>query len=606
MKKHNQPRITLVTVNFNGKKFLKPLLDSLQALEYPADRRETIVVDNGSADGSVDFIRENFPNIKLIEHNQNNYCQANNLAIRQARGKFVGLVNNDVVLDPQWANALIASMNTDLRIGAATGKTIFANGKIQNTGHYEFPHYYWGDRGFQEADLGQYQQPQEIPSLSHCACLYRKECLDDIGELDENFGFYLEDVDCSLRARARSWKLFYVPGAIATHAFHGTADEQQVTFYCERNRLFLIAKHFPQKLSDELLGQGYFTALNQKTLLGILPEVLSKLFKHHDQKKVMELFPDLFNSLDKILNMEHDFLTKELQAQTIAVRERDSLIQEKNTDINKLDRTMEEHKQLLRNKESEIQFRKDRLQEVMEILETNKTPGYKLKDKVSCLLDQMHHRELEIAALKKTISEIYESETYRFIAKPVWKILSFLRRLKTKSRHVTTPEDVLVIKTLAVGLADAAGAIAELQGRYPAARIRVLAHVEAQEVHDCHRSVSADELMIFNRSSNPLRGRALMKTALKLRQIHFDEVIVLSAISANFGFTKARLLASAIGAKRIMRYGVFSKNLQPVSLAGSLLHGVRVLLSMIALSVLAVVFVFWIVIPLKIRRLIHR
>lgn len=604
-----KPCVTLITVNFNGKKFLKPLLDSIAGLDYPQDRMETIMVDNGSTDGSVDFTREHFPNVQILVHEQNNYCRANNLGIRAAKGTFVALINNDVALEPQWINALMETMNSDVRIGAATGKILFEDGKIQGTGHYEFPHYYWGDRGFQEVDQGQYQEQQEIPSLSHCACLCRKECLQDIGPLDEDFGFYLEDVDFSLRAHHHNWKLVYAPAAVATHVFHGTADEKLVKFYCERNRLLLIAKHFPSKLADELLGQGYFTALNKGTLFAVLPEVLAKLLKHHDQKIVAGLFPDLFGSLDKILNMERDYFAKELQAQKTAVEQRDRLIEEKTLAFEKLGQNfrqiLQEKEAEIQSHEAEIQSGKKRMEEVMTLLETHKTLGYELKNKISCLLDQMRHKNLEIAALKKTISDIYESETYRFIAVPVWKILAIIRRLVPK-RPSSRQKKRLIIKTLSIALADAKRAIEELRAADPGAHITVLANVEGQEADQFQRYNSTDEFMIFNRLSNPLRGQILIRSILKMHRTGFDEAIVLSTAIPDPGFAKARLLAMAVGAKSIMRYSLPSKQLRSVSFSKLLLDGGRTVLGIIALGVMAVAFACLIVAPLKIRRILHK
>ena len=110
-------------------------------------------------------------------------------------------------MDRNWLIELVRAINQDDTIGAVTSKILFPNGKIQSTGHYELPNFYWTDRGFKENDKGQYDQTEEVQSISHCAALYRRECLDDMGYLDEDFNMYMEDVDMSIRARQKKWHL---------------------------------------------------------------------------------------------------------------------------------------------------------------------------------------------------------------------------------------------------------------------------------------------------------------------------------------------------------------------------------------------------------------
>jgi GT2 family glycosyltransferase len=257
------PKTTLITVNFNGKNLLKTYLDSVFSLKYPKDKLEVIVVDNSSTDGSPEFIRKHYPKAKLIKSPLNNYCHANNLAIKQAKGKYIGLINNDVRLDKNWLCELLKVMDSQPKIGAVTGKVLFANKRINSTGHIELPNLYWADRGFKEKDRGQYNRLEQIQSLSHCACLYRKEALRQTGPLDEDFNMYLEDIDMSIRLRQKAWQLYYVPKAICIHKFHGTIDRKTLIYQTEKNRLLLIAKHSPSKLEAALFNDGYFSMIGK-------------------------------------------------------------------------------------------------------------------------------------------------------------------------------------------------------------------------------------------------------------------------------------------------------------------------------------------------------
>jgi GT2 family glycosyltransferase len=305
-------------------------MESLSSIDYPKRCLEIILVDNCSTDGSVDLIKDKFSNVKIISNEVNNYCRANNLAIKKARGEFICLVNNDVKFDKNWLSELIKAMLNDKKAGAASSKILFEDGLIQSTGHYRFPNFYWADRGFREQDLGQYEKAEEIKSLSHCACIYRKKCLLDVGALDEDFNMFVEDVDMSIRAGKMGWRLYYVPTSRVYHKFHGTASEDKVAFLCERNRLLLVAKHFPKDLSPALFGKGYFTILNDKNeLIKVLPDVFTKLLKEHSRERIIPLLPEIFESFEQILGKEKDHLIKEYYNLKKRITDQDNLISHK-------------------------------------------------------------------------------------------------------------------------------------------------------------------------------------------------------------------------------------------------------------------------------------
>lgn len=324
------PFVTVITVNYNGKKYLKDCFNSLYELDYPPDKLEIIMVDNGSTDDSMEFIKNNFPKIKIIHNNVNNYCKANNLGIKEAKGEFIALLNNDTIVDKNWLKELLEIINGEKNIGMVSSKILFMDGKLQGTGHYELPNFYWSDRGFKEEDRGQYDSDGEIDSASNCSILYRKACLDNIDLLDEDFFIFLEDVDMSIRCRNKGWKILYAPKSIVHHQFHASTDKELIDFLCEKNRLLLIAKHYPQKLADAFFGKGYFTAINDRNdLIKILPDVFTKLIKHHNAETIVSVLPNIFENLDKIFNLEKDHLIKQLDSQK-------ELFQQKNIEISNL------------------------------------------------------------------------------------------------------------------------------------------------------------------------------------------------------------------------------------------------------------------------------
>ncbi len=180
------PLVSIITVNYNGKHFLKDCFESLYNLNYPKDKLEIFMVDNGSKDNSIDYVKENFPNLNIIINNENNYTKANNLGIRASKGEYIAFINNDVRVDKNWLIELIKVVEIDTNIAGAGSKILFLDGKINSSGHLELPNYYWADRGFKEEDIGQYNETTEVKSITGAACLYKSEYLKKIGLFDED------------------------------------------------------------------------------------------------------------------------------------------------------------------------------------------------------------------------------------------------------------------------------------------------------------------------------------------------------------------------------------------------------------------------------------
>jgi len=325
------PDVSVIVANHNGKKHLEKCFSSLRNLDYEKEKLQIIMVDNCSTDGSDGFVKKRFPYVRILHNDVNNYAKANNIGIKSSDGEYAALLNNDTYVDKNWLNELIKVIRKNNRIGCTGSKVLLPDGRIQSTGHYEFPNFYWGDRGLREPNLGQYDFSEEVSSLSGSSVLFRRKCLEDVGFLDEDFVMYLEDVDLFLRCRDKEWKLMYAPKSIVYHEFHGTASDKLVNYYIERNRLLLIAKHFPEKLSDALIGKGYFIhnkdAATQNEIYSILPEVFTKLLNVHGRKTMHILMPGIFENLKKLENLRKDtvmqFLNNEQENLKKIIQEKD-------------------------------------------------------------------------------------------------------------------------------------------------------------------------------------------------------------------------------------------------------------------------------------------
>lgn len=252
------PLVSIIVVNWNGKEFLK---ECLKALSYQSFKDfEIIIVDNGSKDGSVEFIRKNYPKCRIIGNSCNKgFAIGNNQGIKIANGKYIALINNDAEADPNWLIELLKIAEEDYSVGMVASKIyLLGHDKIlDNVGHLIYRDGINRGRGRLEKDYGQYDKREEVLFPSGCAALYRKEMLDKIGLFDEDFFAYGDDTDIGLRGRLAGWKCVFAPKAIVYHRYSQSSGAYSPlkAFYVERNRIWIAVKYFP--LSMLLLTPFY-------------------------------------------------------------------------------------------------------------------------------------------------------------------------------------------------------------------------------------------------------------------------------------------------------------------------------------------------------------
>ena len=258
------PFFSVIILNWNGRHLLEECVTSLT--EQVFRDFETIVVDNGSTDGSVDFLREKWgEGLRTISLSANlGFAGGNNTGIRAARGRFVVLLNNDTSVPPEWLSALHDAVVRHPDAGMFTPKILnyYRRDEIDNTGHLVYPDGLARGHNRLEKDDGRFDEEREAFYPSGCAGVYRKEMLDGIGLLDESFFAYGEDVDLGLRARWAGWTCYYVPDAVVYHKYSATIGtySPRKAFFVERNRIWILVKNFPLKeilLSPLYTGYRY-------------------------------------------------------------------------------------------------------------------------------------------------------------------------------------------------------------------------------------------------------------------------------------------------------------------------------------------------------------
>jgi len=358
--------VSIITVSYNAERLLGDFLDSIMNLNYPKNKFEIIVVDNGSTDGSVKLIKENYPRVKVLEAGENlGFGRGNNFGMKRAKGDLFLLVNNDTVLEvdsltnliktyKKWSKkAKIGAINSKLVLidkylplkmekasfaGYKADKTVkpinihpyvmqyhrisqfteevlipinhrlnsdvdvsvtfatlgskhfnygletsqdheetFASNRktkrvaihltnkdlknsavnlIQNAGNTFFRDGFTRDRGaciawhkqYYEVDVGQYDREEFIHGFCGAGVLLNKKALDDVGYFDEDFFFYYEDGDLSLRLKKGGWEILFAPKSIIRH-IHAASSKEWSPFFVfnsEKNRLLMVSKHWPR------------------------------------------------------------------------------------------------------------------------------------------------------------------------------------------------------------------------------------------------------------------------------------------------------------------------------------------------------------------------
>lgn len=236
---------SVIVPNYNGRELLPKLLGSLE--EQSGLDLEIIIVDNGSTDSSRQVVSAS---VKWIQLDRNyGFAYGVNRGFEAARHPYIFIVNNDMVLEPDCLTHLISYLDTNRRYGFVQPKVRFLDRKdtINTVGDVWSVYGLAIQRGFGEADRGQFDRGGEIFSPTGGAALFRKSMLEEVGYFDEQFISYLEDVDLGFRIRLAGFRGALVPEAVTYHAFQATFRKipDLSRFFITRNSYFVILKNMP-------------------------------------------------------------------------------------------------------------------------------------------------------------------------------------------------------------------------------------------------------------------------------------------------------------------------------------------------------------------------
>jgi GT2 family glycosyltransferase len=260
-----QPMVSIVSVNYDQPEVTCEMLESLRKVTYP--NFETLIVDNASPSTSPYIIKQKYPEVELIISEENlGFAGGNNIALKQAKGDYILLLNNDTEVKPDFLDSMVDLMESDKNIGIVSSKILYfyEDNTIQYAGASPINpitsrgfHY-----GYKEKDEGQFNEVTET-SYPHGACMMiRKSVLEELGLLYEGYFLYYEELDFAERVKRAGYTIFYQPNSSILHkeSISTGKNSPLKTYYMNRNRLLFLRRN--SKGPTFLLALLYFLGVS--------------------------------------------------------------------------------------------------------------------------------------------------------------------------------------------------------------------------------------------------------------------------------------------------------------------------------------------------------
>ena len=257
-------KVAVVILNWNGLKLLQEFLPSVCA-HTPAHLADVVVADNGSTDGSVEWLQKEYPDVTIIAmHENHGYARGYNLAINELSHQYVVLLNSDVEATPDWLTPLLDYCESHPDVGACQPKLLSYRDKkaFEYAGaaggfldKYGYP-YCRGRLFFTvENDEGQYDTPAEIFWATGACLFMRREVYLQAGGLDESFFAHMEEIDLCWRVKLLGYKIMTIPDSTMYHLGGATlaSTSPRKTYLNFRNNLLMLYKNLPRKEGRTIL-----------------------------------------------------------------------------------------------------------------------------------------------------------------------------------------------------------------------------------------------------------------------------------------------------------------------------------------------------------------
>ena len=235
--------VSIIIVNWNAKNYLKKCIESLQEQTY--QNFKIIFVDNASTDDSVEFVKTNFPKVKIIRNKENlGFAQGNNIGIKESHGEIICLFNPDAVAKSDWLSILVSALESSEKIGAVTGKMFYLGDEYGKNKVFctwsKIDPYTATPYNFSENEPS-----STVDYLTGAAMLLKREVFEKVGFLDPRYFLYFDETDWCARIIRAGYELLYVPNAEVWHKVSGSiSDSDKKIYYMERSRIRFAIKNF--------------------------------------------------------------------------------------------------------------------------------------------------------------------------------------------------------------------------------------------------------------------------------------------------------------------------------------------------------------------------
>ncbi len=268
-----KPDLSVIILNYNTKKLLQKCLESVFS---SSGNFEVIVSDNGSKDGSVEMVKENFPQVKLIENGKNlGFAAGNNVALRQASGRYYLLLNSDTEVAPDAFEESMKYLDSHSEVGCLGVKLLLPDGSLDQATRRNFPNPWnsflrlFGLRKFSDYNVqGPVDEIAEIDATVGAYMMVPKVVIDKVGLLDEEFFMYGEDLDWCYRIKQAGYKVVYFPRAVVRHYKYGSS--QLIPFrtirWAHTAMKIFYRKHYAEK-NNWFLNQLVYLGINLRMFL---------------------------------------------------------------------------------------------------------------------------------------------------------------------------------------------------------------------------------------------------------------------------------------------------------------------------------------------------
>lgn len=271
-------QVSIIVLNWNRKEDAAECLKSVRHLRITDFQLSIIVVDNGSTDGSIEFLKKKFPKVEFIEAGENlGFAAGNNTGVKRAIEKgadFIMLLNNDTVVEEKLLACFVEAANRYKDAGVLSPMIYFSPGYEYHKSRYsktELGKVVWyaggvidwdnvlaSNYGVDDTDIGQYEAEREIDFATGACMFIRREVIEKVGMFNEKYYLYLEDADLSRRVIAAGWKILFIPQAKIWHKVSQSSGigSELNDYYITRNRLLFGLKYAPLRSKIALIKES--------------------------------------------------------------------------------------------------------------------------------------------------------------------------------------------------------------------------------------------------------------------------------------------------------------------------------------------------------------